>query len=371
MAPSLTTEQKPRIVEWFLQTNSTVTVQRRFKNQTSARKQQQGIRWWRWWSSFAKLGMWQARKEVGASHVFARPTLLGPFVRVWPHLQHRSLCDSLLQKMRYRLRLHGAYFEPIYACIRSRSMSSSLWQLCVEKSVQGNQHLQQNPHTLEHIWFSDDAYLHLTGDINRQNVRFWGTHHPHQIHESTLHAQNSLGGVCGFRAGLDWDYVTGENYVLMLDSFFLPQLRQRRCFLHVQWFQQDGARPHTTPEVLELLHSKFQHRIVSNLFPQQFQCGFSWPPCCPDLNPCDYFLWGYLKDKVFSSAPRTLPELKERIKESCAQVTRGMLICTVQNFLLGLQAVRESKGLTSSMSATALPICEILILVCYFDTVFV
>jgi hypothetical protein len=33
MAPSLTTEQKTRTVEWFVQTNSNVTVQRRFKNQ--------------------------------------------------------------------------------------------------------------------------------------------------------------------------------------------------------------------------------------------------------------------------------------------------------------------------------------------------
>jgi hypothetical protein len=39
-------------------------------------------------------GMWQARKEAGTSHVFARPTLFGPFMRVWPHLQHGSLCDS-------------------------------------------------------------------------------------------------------------------------------------------------------------------------------------------------------------------------------------------------------------------------------------
>jgi len=39
--------------------------------------------------------------------------------------------------MRYRLRQHGSYFEPIYACIRKRSTSSSLWQLCVEKSGQG------------------------------------------------------------------------------------------------------------------------------------------------------------------------------------------------------------------------------------------
>jgi len=41
---------------------------------------------------------------------------------------------------------------------------------------------------------------------------------------------------------------------------------------------------------------------------------------------------------VFSSAPRTLPELKER------QVTRGMLTRVVQNFVLRLQAVRESQG---------------------------
>jgi hypothetical protein len=33
MAPPLTTEQKTQTVKWFLQTNSTVTVQRRFKNQ--------------------------------------------------------------------------------------------------------------------------------------------------------------------------------------------------------------------------------------------------------------------------------------------------------------------------------------------------
>jgi len=140
------------------------------------------------------------------------------------------------------------------------------------------------------------------------------------------------------------DYVTGQNYAMMLDSFYLPQLRHRRSSLHAQWLQQDGARPHTTPEVLEFLHSSFQHRIVSNRFPQQFHCGFSWPPCSPDLKPCDYFHWGYLKDKVFSSAPRTLPELKERIQESCAQVTRGMLNRVLQKFLLRLQAVRESQG---------------------------
>ena len=62
------------------------------------------------------------------------------------------------------------------------------------------------------------------------------------------------------------------------------------------------------------------------------------------LNPCDSFLLGYLKDKMFSSAPWTLPELKERIKESCAQVTRGMFSRVVQNLVLCLQAVWDSQG---------------------------
>jgi hypothetical protein len=38
MAPQLTREQKTQTVEWFLQTNSIVTVQRRFKNQYKSKE---------------------------------------------------------------------------------------------------------------------------------------------------------------------------------------------------------------------------------------------------------------------------------------------------------------------------------------------
>jgi hypothetical protein len=146
----------------------------------------------------------------------------------------------------------------------------SLTTVCGEKRTrfaeEFDDHLQQNPHTLEHIWFSDKAYFHLMGDINRQNVHFWGTQHTHQIHESTLHTQKALVWCAVSAQGLFGpfmleDYIAMEKYAMMLDSFFLPQLRQRRCSLHAQWCPQDGARPHTTPEVLKFLHSKFQHRI--------------------------------------------------------------------------------------------------------------
>jgi hypothetical protein len=227
----------------------------------------------------------------------------------------------------------------------------SLTTVCREKRTrfaeEFGDHLQQNPHTLEYIWFSDEGYFHLTGDqTKRAFLGHSASTSNSRIHpacpESRVWGAVSAQGLIG--PFILEDYVTWENYAMMLDSVFLPQLRRRRCSLRAQWFQQNGARPHVTPEVLEFLHSKFQHRIMSNRFPQQFQCGFSWSPCNPDLNSCDCFLWGYLKDKVFSSAPRTLPELKEKIKSSCAQVTTGMLTRVVQNFVLCLQAVRESQG---------------------------
>jgi hypothetical protein len=40
-----------------------------------------------------------------------------------------------------------------------------------------------------------------------------------------------------------------------------------------------------------------------------------WPPLSPDLTAsCDFFLWGYLKDKVFSTPPaQNINELRQRI----------------------------------------------------------
>jgi hypothetical protein len=39
---------------------------------------------------------------------------------------------------------------------------------------------------------------------------------------------------------------------------------------------------------------------ISNWFPDRFARGQDWhPPNSPDLDPCDYFLWEFLKEKVF------------------------------------------------------------------------
>jgi len=50
-----------------------------------------------------------------------------------------------------------------------------------------------------------------------------------------------------------------------------------------------------------------------------------WPPRSPDLTAWDFFLWGYLKNKVYlTPLPTDLEELKTRIKYAVNTVTRDM-----------------------------------------------
>jgi hypothetical protein len=36
---------------------------------------------------------------------------------------------------------------------------------------------------------------------------------------------------------------------------------------------------------------------------------WSWSPYSPDMNPCAYFLWGFLKDSVYRNNSHTLKNL--------------------------------------------------------------
>ena len=47
-----------------------------------------------------------------------------------------------------------------------------------------------------------------------------------------------------------------------------------------------------------------------------------WPARSPDLTPLDFFLWGYLKSKVYVTPPRDLLYLRGRITQEC-DILRG------------------------------------------------
>jgi len=69
-----------------------------------------------------------------------------------------------------------------------------------------------------------------------------------------------------------------------------------------------------------------------------------WPPRLPDLTPPDYFLWGYLKGKVYQNKPRTIGALKANITEEILAVTADVLARTFQNMARRVQSCLDANG---------------------------
>ena len=79
------------------------------------------------------------------------------------------------------------------------------------------------------------------------------------------------------------------------------------------FFQQGGATAHTSRFLMSYVHEDFgEERTVST--------GL-WPPRSPNLPTCDFYLWGILKDKVYSDNPHTIEELKTCICNAIEEIT--------------------------------------------------
>ena len=92
------------------------------------------------------------------------------------------------------------------------------------------------------------------------------------------------------------------------------------------WFQQDGATAHTANESMT---------IVLNVFPGHLISRFGdmpWPLRSPDLSTCDFFLWEYMKSRVYTHKPRTLNDLKEAIRQKIRPIYRQLLARVMDDF---------------------------------------
>jgi len=69
-----------------------------------------------------------------------------------------------------------------------------------------------------------------------------------------------------------------------------------------------------------------------------------WPPRSPNLTPPDYFLWGYLKGRVYQNKPQTIDALKTNITKEILAVTADILAQTFQNMARWVQSCLDANG---------------------------
>ncbi|GBN07897.1 hypothetical protein AVEN_274584-1 [Araneus ventricosus] len=134
--------------------------------------------------------------------------------------------------------------------------------------------------------------------------------------------------------------VTGSTYLDMLEIWLFPQIKEDLSnFL----FQQEWAPPHWSIEVRRFLNKELPCSSIYRSGPDGLMLH-SWPPRSPGMTPCDFFLWGFIKDKVYvPPLPTTFCELKQWISAAVQSITSDTLQRVWQEFTYCLHIIHVTK----------------------------
>ena len=202
--------------------------------------------------------------------------------------------------------------------------------------------LREDPQRLHALTFSDEAHFYLDGAVSRHNHRYWAPKNPRWFVQQSLHPEKTTvwAAICADRLIGPFFFdqtVNGERYLSMLQEQFWPEV-ERIGLNEKMIFMQDGAPPHWSRAVRNWLDMKFAGRWIGRGGPVR------WPARSPDLTPCDFFLWGFIKSKVYGTRPRDIEELKERVSSAFDEVTAEMRHNTMREYRDRLARVVENDG---------------------------
>ncbi|GFU35820.1 transposable element tc3 transposase [Trichonephila clavipes] len=224
-------------------------------------------------------------------------------------------------------------------------------------SLQCLARLEVDPEWPWNILWTNEAHFHLDGSVNTHNCRIWETDNPHSTLRIPLHSPK-VTVWCGFSAsfilgpyffeelyagGPVTCSITGQRYASLLRNKIIPDLQARQCLSRII-FMQDGAPPHITRCVTDVIKHHFtEERGISRQF------RHLWPFRSSDLNPCDFWLWGHLKQLVSCDQPKTLSDLKDSISQHILNISQNTLrstvcVCVWEHAILRFQIVAENDG---------------------------
>ncbi|CAK9817074.1 Transposable element Tc3 transposase [Anthophora quadrimaculata] len=197
------------------------------------------------------------------------------------------------------------------------------------------------------ILFSGEAHFTMDGVVSKENCVIWGNENPRDIREKSLRSQK-VAVWCAFWAnGIIGPFffednagnavtATAEHYQSMLSDFLWPELNP--IDVSDVYFQQDDVTCHTTRENVQFLRSKFGQRVISR------NADINWPPRSCDLTPLDFFLWGYLKSRVYAVKLETINDLKDNIRVAIREITPATCRKVVENFDNRIDICNRNRG---------------------------
>lgn len=205
-------------------------------------------------------------------------------------------------------------------------------QFCQEMIDRQN----DDPEFFEKILFTDESTFALRRCNNSSLNRYWSTKNLHKTYVAGTQYPQKL----NVWVGLLGNHIIGpffidgnlnsNRYLNLLQNQIVPAISNLPDIAIGEiWLQQDGCPAHNAVPVTEYLNNVFPNRVLST------SGTICWPPRSPDLAPNDFFLWGFIKNKVYDfreQQANTLAELEQKIIEALRTVTPEMLSNTRNGF---------------------------------------
>ena len=348
---SWTAVQRSFTIETFLKTNEAVTAtQRAFRVHFNLRRHdpvpaRNTILLWV--KNFRETGSALKRKPTGRPRTARTEENVAavkasvqqsPALSTVKRAQALRLSDRSLRRILHKnLKMHP--YKMMLAHKLSERDTETRRALCLE--------IQQHVSHAAVVLFSDEAHFHLCGAVNKQNFRYWAENNPRELHKRPLHcprvtvwcavAEFGIWGPYFFEDNNVTVTVNSDRYCEMLETFLRPKLNMLNDMDNV-WFQQDGATAHTSRRAMGILRDMFPGHLIS------LRGDIEWPARSPDLNPCDFFLWGYLKSKVYINRPQSIDGLKDAIRQEIAAIPHEMIRRVTENFRERLRQCVDNNG---------------------------
>lgn len=178
----------------------------------------------------------------------------------------------------------------------------------------------ENQDFFRYILFCDEATFTKNASFNVHNAHYYSYvgDNPHVVQEFKHQHRFSI----NVWIGVVDDYLlgpvelparlNGADYLHFLQNI-LPDLLED-VSLNIRqnlWFLHDGCPAHFSRNVRDFLDTNYEDHWIGRGGP------VAWPARSPDMNPCDYCVWGYIKSSVYSVPIQNRAQLWLRIQDAC------------------------------------------------------
>uniref|UniRef100_A0A1B6BYI4 Tc1-like transposase DDE domain-containing protein n=1 Tax=Clastoptera arizonana TaxID=38151 RepID=A0A1B6BYI4_9HEMI len=125
---------------------------------------------------------------------------------------------------------------------------------------------------LKNVIFSDVATFHVNGTVNRHNCRMWGSQPPHEFieHQRDTPKVNVWCGLMHDRVIGPFIFIektiNGDIYCFMLEEYVFLHLNDIVEEKGLCYFQQDGAPPHFSLRMCEVLNAQLGNRWIGRAY---------------------------------------------------------------------------------------------------------